>query len=78
MANLSERLAGRPLCVIFVVVATAVPAFGAVVWAGSTVAPNRSVATNGTTTPSTISPYEMCLKVRPDDLPVQYMKGDPF
>ena len=63
------------LKMIFVVAATAVPAFGAGVWAGSIVAPNRSVATNGTTTASTISPYEMQLKVKPDDLPVQYMKG---
>ena len=66
------------LKMILVVAATAVPAFGAGVWMGSTAAPNRSVAINGTTTPSTISPYEMQLKMRPDDLPIQYVKGDAF
>jgi hypothetical protein len=64
------------LKMIFVVAATALPAFGAGVWAGSIAAPYRSVAINGTTTPSTISPYEMQLKLKPHDLPVQYMEGD--
>jgi hypothetical protein len=37
---------------------------------------SRSTETGATSTPSTISPYEMHLKVKPHDLPVQYMQGD--
>jgi hypothetical protein len=61
------------LKMVLVVAALAVPAFGAGVWTASIVAPNRAVEANGTTSPSTISPYEKQPKVKPDDLPVEYM-----
>jgi hypothetical protein len=39
---------------------------------------HASIEANVTTALSTISPYEMQLKVKPADLPVQYMNGDAF
>ena len=59
---------------ILVVAATAVPAFGAGVWTGSTVAPNRSVEANGALQPRQQSPLtKMHPKVKPDDLPAEYV-----
>jgi hypothetical protein len=56
-----------------IVVATAVPAFGAGAWTAATLAEHQ---TRVVSAPSTISPSEIHLKVKPDDLPVQYMQGD--
>ena len=73
------------LKMILIVVATAVLAFAAGIWAESTMAShhlakanavNAPSDTSATSTPPTISPYEMHLKVKPSDLPVQYMQGD--
>ena len=59
-----------------IVAATAVPAFGAGIWTASTMARPRPAEANAVISPSTISPYDMQLKVKPHDLPVQYMQGD--
>jgi hypothetical protein len=74
------------LKMILIVVATAVLAFAAGIWADSTMASHHPAQANAVTAPSTetsapsttptISPYEMHLKVKPNDLPVQYMQGD--
>jgi hypothetical protein len=56
-----------------VVVVTAIPAFAAGVWTQPTLIGSHPTET---ITPSTISPLEMQSKVKPDDLPVQYMRGD--
>ena len=61
--------------IILVVVATAVPAFAAGIWTATEVEHQRT-ETRVVSTPSTISPSEMHRKVKPDDLPVQYMQGD--
>jgi hypothetical protein len=58
------------------VVAAAIPAFGAGMWTESTLAEYQRTETRVVTTTSTISPSEMHGKVKPDDLPVQYMQGD--
>jgi hypothetical protein len=58
-----------------IVAATAVPAYAAGIWTASTTAPLPAEA-NTVISPSTISPYDMQLKVKPHDLPVQYMQGD--
>ena len=60
---------------ILIVVATAVPAFGAGIWTATQVYHQRN-ETGVVSTPSTISPSEMHRKVKPDDLSVQYMQGD--
>jgi hypothetical protein len=62
--------------IILMLVATAVPAFAAGVWTQSTLAGRHAAESIPANNLSTISPYEMQLKVKPDDLPVQYMKGD--
>jgi hypothetical protein len=66
------------LKMILVVAATATPAFGAGIWTAPTMAHDHSIEANLTGASSTISPYEMQLKVKPADLPVQYMQGDAF
>ena len=62
--------------IILVVVATAVPAFAAGVWTQASLAERHRPEIRTSSTPSTISPLEMHRKVKPDDLPVQYMEGD--
>ena len=58
-----------------ILAATAVPAFGAGILTASTMAgPRPAEAT--VISPTTISPYDMQLNVKPHDLPVQYMQGD--
>ena len=61
--------------IAFIVAATAVPAFG-VGWTASTMAHPRLAEANAVISPTTISPYDMQLNVKPHDLPVQYMQGD--
>ena len=57
-----------------IVVATAIPAFGAGFWAEATLADHQRTEVVGI--PATISPSELHHKVKPSDLPVQYMEGD--
>jgi hypothetical protein len=57
-----------------IVVATAIPAFGAGFWAEATLAEHQRTKAVGI--PTTISPSELHHKVKPSDLPVQYMEGD--
>jgi hypothetical protein len=71
------------LKMILIVVATAVLAFAAGIWAESTIASHHLAKANAVNAPSDtsatstrVSPYEMHLKVKPNDLPVQYMQGD--
>ena len=52
---------------------TAVLAFTAGVWAQGALHPKQAVAAGA---PLTISPLELQRNMKPDDLPVQYMKGD--
>ena len=59
-----------------IVAATAVLAFVAGIWTASTMARPRPAEASAVISPSTISPYDMQLKVKPHDLPVQYMQGD--
>ena len=61
--------------IILTVVATAVPAFGAGIWA-ATLAEHQHPEVRVVNAPSTISPSEMHRNVKPDDLSVQYMQGD--
>ena len=61
--------------IILLLVATAVPAFGAGIWTATLVEHQRT-ETGVVSTPSSILPSEMHRKVKPDDLPVQYMQGD--
>jgi hypothetical protein len=60
---------------IVIVVATAVPAFGAGIWTQATLAEHQRTQTRVVSIPS-ISPLEMHRKVKPDDLQVQYMEVD--
>ena len=62
--------------IIVIVVATAVPAFGAGVWTQATLAEHQRTQTRVVGIASTISPSEMHRRLKPDDLPVQYMQGD--
>ena len=59
-----------------IVVAMAVPALGAGFWTEFTLAEHQRTETRVVGTPSTISPSELHRKVKPADLPVQYMEGD--
>jgi hypothetical protein len=59
-----------------IVIATAIPAFGAGIWTEATMAEHQRTETRVVSHTSTVSPSEMHLKVKPDDLPVQYMQGD--
>jgi len=58
-----------------IVVATAIPAFGAGFWTEATLAEHQRTETKVVGIPSTISPSEMHRRVK-SDLPVQYMQGD--
>ena len=60
--------------IILILVATAVPAFAAGVWTQAKLARRHAAAE--VIPAATISPYDMHLKVKPDDIPVQYMNGD--
>jgi len=59
--------------IILVALPTAILAFGAGVWAEGGRHPKQAVAASA---PLTISPLEMQRNMKPDDMPVQYMKGD--
>jgi hypothetical protein len=59
-----------------VVAATAILSFAAGFWTQSTMA--RHPVEAATITPSTISPLEMHLKLKSEDVPVQYMKSDLY
>ena len=59
-----------------IVVATAIPAFGAGFWAEATFADHQRTESKVVGIPSTISPSELHHKVKLSDLPVQYMEGD--
>ena len=59
--------------IFIVALPTAVLAFAAGVWAGGVLHPKQAVAADA---PLTISPLEMQRNMKPDDLSVQYMKGD--
>jgi hypothetical protein len=61
---------------ILIAAETAVAAFAAGIWTQATLAERHSTETKAGSTPSTISPSEMHRKVKPDDLPLQYMQGD--
>jgi hypothetical protein len=61
-----------------VVVSTAVLGFAAGFWTNSTLARHQVYQASASGAPATISPYDMHLKVKPDDLPVQYMQSDAF
>ena len=63
------------LKIALIVAATAVPAFG-VGWTASTMAHPRLAEATAVISPTTVSPYDMQLNVKPHDLPVQYMQGD--
>ena len=62
--------------IILIVVATAIPAFGAGIWTEATLTEHQRTETSVVSIPSTISPSEMQRGVKPDELPVQYMQGD--
>jgi len=59
--------------IILVALPTAILTFAAGVWAGGALHPKQAVAASA---PLTISPLEMQRNMKPDELPVQYMKGD--
>jgi len=61
---------------VLAVVLTAMPAFAAGVWTQATLAQHHATASIPANNLSTISPPEMHGKVKPNDLPVQYMQGD--
>ena len=61
---------------VLAVVLTAIPAFAAGVWTQATLAQHHATESIRTNDLVTISPSEMQRKVKPDDLPVQYMQGD--
>jgi hypothetical protein len=64
--------------IILVLVATAVPAFAAGVWTQATLAGRLAAESIPANNLATISSSEMQLKVKPDDLPVQYMIAPPY
>jgi hypothetical protein len=61
---------------IVIVIATAVPAFGAGIWTQATLAEHQRTQSRVVSITSTISPSEMQRKIMVDDLPVQHMQGD--
>ena len=63
---------------VLVVVLTAIPAFAAGMWTQATVAGHQATESIAANNLSTVSPYEMQLKVKPDDLPAQYMTAPPY
>jgi hypothetical protein len=64
--------------IIFIVVATAVPAFVAGVWTHTLLAEHQRAEAGTASFLSTMSPSEMHRNVKPDKLPVQYMQGDYY
>jgi hypothetical protein len=54
------------------------PAFAAGVWTQATLAGHQATESIAANNLSTISPFEMQLKVKPSDLPVQYMMAPPY
>jgi len=64
--------------IILVLVATAVPVFAAGVWTQATLAGRHAAEGIPANNLATISPSKMQLKVKPDDLPVQYMIAPPY
>jgi hypothetical protein len=62
------------LKVTLIIAATAIPSFAVGFWTESSM--GRSPIAVATGAPSTISPAEMHLKIKSDDLPVQYMQAD--
>ena len=63
---------------VLAVVLTAMPAFAAGVWTQATLAQHHATESIAANNLSTVSPYEMQLKVKPDDLPAQYMTAPPY
>jgi hypothetical protein len=61
---------------VLIVAATAVFAFAAGIWAEAALVEHPRTETRVVSIPSTILPSEMHRMVKPDDLPVQYMRGD--
>jgi hypothetical protein len=61
---------------VLAVALTAVPAFAAGMWTQGTLAQHHAVESIPASNLSTISPSDMHRKVKPDDLPIQYMQGD--
>jgi hypothetical protein len=62
---------------ILVAVGAIVLGFGLGVWTRSTFADHPVVALSAGPT-SSLSPFEMHLKVKSADVPVQYMRGDSY
>jgi hypothetical protein len=61
---------------VLAVALTAIPAFAAGMWTQATLAGHHAIESIPASNLTTISPSEMQRKVKPDDLPVQYMQGD--
>jgi hypothetical protein len=61
---------------VLAVVLTAIPAFAAGMWTQGTLAQHHAAETIPANNLSTISPSDMHRKVKPNDLPIQYMQGD--
>jgi hypothetical protein len=61
---------------VLIAAVTAVFAFAAGIWAEAALVEHPRTETRVVSIPSTISPSEMHRRVKPDDLPVQYMQGD--
>jgi hypothetical protein len=62
--------------IILVLAATAASAFAAGLWTHATLAGRHD--TESIPAKATNLPFEMQLKVKPDDLPVQYMIAPPY
>ena len=62
--------------IIFIVIATAIPAFVAGIWTHTLLAEHQRAEAGTASFISTMSPSEMHRKMKPVDLPVQYMQGD--
>jgi hypothetical protein len=60
---------------MLIIAVTAVVGFGAGIWTKSTMPNPRPIEATAT---STISPFEMQMKVKPDDLPVPYLRSDAY
>ena len=61
---------------VLIVAATADFTFAAGIWAEAALVDHQRTETKVVSIPSTISPSELHHKVKPFDLPVQYMEGD--
>lgn len=64
--------------IILVLAATAASAFAAGLWTHATLAGRHDTESIPAKNLATNSPFEMQLKVKPDDLPVQYMIAPPY